>query len=156
MRVQATDQGHPIPCLSLQQPVVVEPLHELVLPLEGEATADFVQPEGSKEMSWSQMQINCDSADPGDTISCPNEALQCCVNVPAELCTQLVYSGISPLRRCAYFSQNIPMLVASQLLQSKYTITNSAPRLNFKTTFSVKNLPGGHLSLMFLSWSLGN
>lgn len=115
MRVQAPDQRHPVPCLSLQQPVVVEPLHELVLPPEGEATADFVQPEGRKEMSWSQMQIICDSADPGDTISFPNEALQCCVNVSTELCTQLVYSEICPVQRCACSSQNIPMLVAAQL-----------------------------------------
>lgn len=49
VRVQPPDQGHPIPRLPLQQPVVVQPLHELVLPLQGEPTADLVQPEGSRE-----------------------------------------------------------------------------------------------------------
>ena len=75
--MQAPDQGHPVPRLPLQQPVVVEPLHELVLPLEGEAAADFVQPEGSKEVSWSQLRSIRDSANPGDTTRFPNEALQC-------------------------------------------------------------------------------
>lgn len=64
--MQAPDEGHPVPRLALQQPVVVEPLHELVLPLEGEAAADFVQPKGSKEASWSQLQSNGNPADPGD------------------------------------------------------------------------------------------
>lgn len=64
--MQAPDEGHPVPRLALQQPVVVEPLHELVLPLEGEAAADFVQPKGSKEESWSQLQSNGNPADPGD------------------------------------------------------------------------------------------
>lgn len=81
--MQAPDQGHPIPCLALQQPVIVEPLHELVLPLEGEATADLVEPEGSKEVWWSQPQSNQDSTDPGDAIRIPNEAL--CVNAHSEL-----------------------------------------------------------------------
>ena len=104
--MQAPDQGHPVPRLPLQQPVVVEPLHELVLPLEGEAAADFVQPEGSKEVSWSQLQSNRDSADAGDTIRFPSKALQFCVNARSGLHMQLVQSGISPLRRrmCLLFT----------------------------------------------------
>lgn len=109
VRVQAPDQGHPVPRLPLQQPVIVEPLHELVLPLEGEATADFVQPKGSKEVSWSQLQRNHDSADPGDTIRFPNKASRCSVNAHSELHMQLVHMG------CAYFSQHIPVLVPAQM-----------------------------------------
>lgn len=105
--MQAPDQGHPVPRLPLQQPVVVEPLHELVLPLEGEAAADFVQPEGSKEVSWSQLQSNHDSADPGDTSRFPDEALQHCVNARSELHTQLVQSGISPPQRRMYLLYTI-------------------------------------------------
>ena len=42
--VQAPDEGDTVPCLPLQQPVVVKPLHELVFPLKGETTTDLVQP----------------------------------------------------------------------------------------------------------------
>lgn len=42
--VQASDEWDTIPCLPLQQPVVVKPLHELVFPLKGETTTDLVQP----------------------------------------------------------------------------------------------------------------
>lgn len=56
--MQTSDQGHPVPRLPLQQPVVVEPLHELVLPLERDATADFVQPKGNKKVSWKQLPSN--------------------------------------------------------------------------------------------------
>ena len=42
--VQAPDEGDTIPCLPLQQPVVVKPLHELGFPLKGETTTDLVQP----------------------------------------------------------------------------------------------------------------
>lgn len=87
--MQAPDQGHAVPRLPLQQPVVVEPLHELVLPLEGEAAADFVQPEGSKEVSWNQLRRNHDSADTGNSSRFPDEALQCCVNARSELRVQL-------------------------------------------------------------------
>lgn len=44
MGVQAPDEGDTIPCLPLQQPVVVKPLHELGFPLKGETTTDLVQP----------------------------------------------------------------------------------------------------------------
>lgn len=44
MGVQAPDQRDAVPRLPLQQPVVVKPLHELVLPLKGETTTDLVQP----------------------------------------------------------------------------------------------------------------
>ena len=42
--MQAPDEGDTVPCLPLQQPVVVKPLHELVFPLKGETTTDLVQP----------------------------------------------------------------------------------------------------------------
>lgn len=64
VRVQPPDQGHPVPRLPLQQPVVVQPLHELVLPLQGEPTADLVQPEGSIESHGAQLQSNRGFADP--------------------------------------------------------------------------------------------
>lgn len=42
--MQAPNEGDTVPCLPLQQPIVVKPLHELVFPLKGETTTDLVQP----------------------------------------------------------------------------------------------------------------
>lgn len=83
MGVQPPDQGHPVPRLPLQQPVVVQPLHELVLPLQGEPTADLVQPEGSTECHGA----SCKAAMALQTLGSPDEALQCCVNAPSKVHT---------------------------------------------------------------------
>lgn len=44
MRVQAPDKRHAVSGLTFQQPVVVKPLHELVLPLDSNPSANLVQP----------------------------------------------------------------------------------------------------------------
>lgn len=51
MGLQATQQRDPIPRLPLQRPIAVQPLHELALPLDGQAVSDFTEPgkQESKE-----------------------------------------------------------------------------------------------------------
>jgi hypothetical protein len=44
MRVQAPNERHAISGLTFQQPVVVKPLNELVLPLDSNPNANLVQP----------------------------------------------------------------------------------------------------------------
>lgn len=44
MRVQAPDKRHAVSGLTFQQPVVVKPLHELVLPLDSNPNANLIQP----------------------------------------------------------------------------------------------------------------
>lgn len=42
--VKSTYQRHPVPRLSLEEPVIVKPLHKLILPLDFYSCADLVQP----------------------------------------------------------------------------------------------------------------
>lgn len=54
IRVQTPDQRHTIPRLTLQQPVAMQPLHELIFPLAEDSFADDIQPVQQRWMQVGQ------------------------------------------------------------------------------------------------------
>lgn len=58
MCLQAPKQWDAVPGLAFQCPVAVQPLHELALPLDGQAVGDFTEPE--KQGNGKENQLGTD------------------------------------------------------------------------------------------------